>query len=288
MHTRNEVLDAILATGGVAAPPERLAKLLAYLRQIPHAALTLVVGDRDPLLVLDPAEDTLGFLFVLVARLRVEDRAGPAAFLLQRATAFARTMDCVQAWLAPEQMRALAVAMSMLADRAGQPAAPILALSAIITRHPEFSAAAARAQDAAGQQHSLTPIHAVLLKHCISARMYRRALPFISRDITVINKSAYGLTYQDFLLYHYYGGIVHAALKNFGRALEFFQLCVSAPAAPGFVSAIQIEAHRKSILVSLLATGAAPPPPLATKPAGGAGSAAAHQGALGGNNPMAK
>ncbi|KAG0245834.1 hypothetical protein BGX31_005936 [Mortierella sp. GBA43] len=64
------------------------------------------------------------------------------------------------------------------------------------------------------------------------------------------------INYKDFLLYHYYGGMIYAYLKKFDRAVEFFGLAVSAPAE--VASAIQIEAYKKYVLTSLLQYGKVP------------------------------
>jgi COP9 signalosome complex subunit 3 len=53
------------------------------------------------------------------------------------------------------------------------------------------------------------------------------------------------------LEYHYYGAIAYIGNKNFDRALEFLSLVISAPAKKS-VSAIQIEAYKKFVLVSLI------------------------------------
>ena len=40
------------------------------------------------------------------------------------------------------------------------------------------------------------------------------------------------LRYQDHLIYHYVGGIIFAALKQYADSAEFFEHCASAPVAP--------------------------------------------------------
>ncbi|XP_076682822.1 COP9 signalosome subunit 3 isoform X2 [Andrena cerasifolii] len=56
-----------------------------------------------------------------------------------------------------------------------------------------------------------------------------------------------------FLLYYYYGGMIYTALKNYDRALYFFEVCVTTPAMA--VSYIMLEAYKKYILVSLILHG---------------------------------
>ncbi|KAI9348751.1 hypothetical protein DFJ73DRAFT_834797 [Zopfochytrium polystomum] len=220
MFARNDLLDTILACGDAA---ERINKtLVPILRTANTAALTYVPSpEKDPLAILDPGSYTLSYLFILVARLRSEDRVAELSVLLQRTLAFAKSMNFSQAWIAPDQMRMLANILSLISERLGQPAMPILPLFHMILRNPSLSSGV---------------------------------------DITAIEKSGFGLIYQDFLLYHYYGGIAYIGLKDFSRALDFFHLVISAPTANA-VSLIQIEAYRKSIFVSLLVHGVVAPLP---------------------------
>lgn len=56
-----------------------------------------------------------------------------------------------------------------------------------------------------------------------------------------------------FLLYYYYGGMIYTAVKNYDRALYFFEVAVSTPAMA--MSHIMLEAYKKFILVSLIING---------------------------------
>ncbi|KXJ29960.1 COP9 signalosome complex subunit 3 [Exaiptasia diaphana] len=55
------------------------------------------------------------------------------------------------------------------------------------------------------------------------------------------------------LSYYYYGGMIYAALKNYDRALYFFEVAVTCPAMD--VSHIMLESYKKFILVSLILNG---------------------------------
>ena len=50
---------------------------------------------------------------------------------------------------------------------------------------------------------------------------------------------------RDYLLYFYYAGIVHVALKQFPEALEALLVCITLPATQ--LSAIVIEAFKKYV-----------------------------------------
>ena len=58
---------------------------------------------------------------------------------------------------------------------------------------------------------------------------------------------------KHFLLYYYYGGMIYAALKNYDRALYFFEVAITTPAMA--VSHIMLEAYKKYILISLILHG---------------------------------
>ncbi|KAF9981453.1 hypothetical protein BGZ65_003932 [Modicella reniformis] len=110
-----------------------------------------------------------------------------------------------------------------------------------------------RLQASPGQ---LTMIHPLLAKTCLLAQSFKDIVPIISNDISDVNPLHTHINYKDFLLYHYYGGMIYAYLKKFERAVEFFKLAVSAPAE--VASAIQIEAFKKYVLTSLLQYGKVP------------------------------
>lgn len=96
----------------------------------------------------------------------------------------------------------------------------------------------------------LTSIHGDLCKLCLLAKCFKPALEFLEIDVS-------GISIEDdakhFLLYFYYGGMIYTALKNYDRALYFFEVCVMTPAAA--VSHIMLEAYKKYILVSLILNG---------------------------------
>lgn len=92
-----------------------------------------------------------------------------------------------------------------------------------------------------------------LLQVCVATRHFTVALPVLSVPITHIDTSLSDLTYNDNLVYHYAGGIALGALKQWRKAEEFFEICVSAPAQ--VPAAIQLEAYKKLVLVQLIQYG---------------------------------
>ncbi|XP_076656349.1 COP9 signalosome subunit 3 [Halictus rubicundus] len=99
----------------------------------------------------------------------------------------------------------------------------------------------------------LTSIHADLCQLCLLSKCFKPALEFLDLDITGIGQEGGQFDSKYFLLYYYYGGIIYTALKNYDRALYFFEVCVTTPAVA--VSYIMLEAYKKYILVSLIMHG---------------------------------
>ncbi|KAG8199573.1 hypothetical protein JTE90_009411 [Oedothorax gibbosus] len=99
----------------------------------------------------------------------------------------------------------------------------------------------------------LTTIHAFLCQLCLLARCMKPALPFLDTDITDINKERSSYETKSFLLYYYYGGMIYTSLKNFERALYFYEVAITTPSMA--VSHIMLEAYKKYILVSLILYG---------------------------------
>jgi COP9 signalosome complex subunit 3 len=79
------------------------------------------------------------------------------------------------------------------------------------------------------------------------------ALEFLELDITEISKEGGHYDARHFLLYYYYGGMIFTSLKNYDRALYFFEVAITTPSMA--VSHIMLEAYKKYLLVSLLLHG---------------------------------
>ncbi|CAH2063281.1 unnamed protein product, partial [Iphiclides podalirius] len=100
----------------------------------------------------------------------------------------------------------------------------------------------------------LTSIHADLCQLCLLSKCMKPALEFLDTDITGIGSEMGGNNdSKHFLLYYYYGGMIYAAMKNYDRALYFFEVVVTVPAM--VVSHIMLEAYKKYILISLILHG---------------------------------
>jgi len=99
----------------------------------------------------------------------------------------------------------------------------------------------------------LTPQHAQFARACVSAKCYKAALSVLDQFVYLIDPKLSGITSEDTRLYYYYGGICYIGLKNWEKAIEFFETVISAPAV--MASAIMLEAYRKFVLASLIYKG---------------------------------
>lgn len=102
----------------------------------------------------------------------------------------------------------------------------------------------------------LTSIHADLCQLCLLAKCLKPALQFLDIDITDISRENEQYDAKHFLLYYYYGGMIYAALKNYERALYFFEVAVTTTSMA--VSHIMLEAYKKYILMALILYGKLP------------------------------
>jgi len=96
----------------------------------------------------------------------------------------------------------------------------------------------------------LTFLHPIFAKHCLLAKTYSYSKDIIENDIEDFDKQVNVL---DFLLYHYYAGMLAIGLKDYNRALNYFRRVIITPAK--VTSAVMIESYKKYVLVSILFYG---------------------------------
>jgi len=107
-----------------------------------------------------------------------------------------------------------------------------------------------------GKTGRLTAAHAPLVCICVENQMYHIIDSLVC---TVICECSPNLHPLDYLYYFYYAGMTHVALKRFDQALDHFAMCQIVPGEAS--SMIQIDAHKKYILVSLIVSGKIAPLP---------------------------
>lgn len=131
---------------------------------------------------------------------------------------------------------------------------------------------------------TFTSTHVILTRLCLLARAYSLSLPVLDKDVfffpthtdhTFLQRSepipcasheisanyitvSSGLTrsfgHREYLKYFLYGGMIYGALKEWGKALHFLTIAISAPSV-NTVSLIMVEAYKKWVLFQLLDKG---------------------------------
>jgi hypothetical protein len=106
----------------------------------------------------------------------------------------------------------------------------------------------------------LTTLHVDLLLLVLKSHSYDLIadMTFLragaSKSLLSLAPGSFPIETLDYLQFWLYFGNFHAARKDFVQAQEAYNMVLTIP-AQGAVSAIQVEAYKKMILVSLLAQG---------------------------------
>ncbi|KAG0331964.1 COP9 signalosome complex subunit 3 [Podila horticola] len=239
-HSYDEIIAKIVTCStDLTAVTKTLGPYLNDLNE--NIFLARAHGQSDPIDALSPEHHSFAYLYFLLYRCKASHGFHPA--LMEKVWAFVNTCDGEQVRHASEKALSFAEALVKIATESQQPIIAIRPLAVFIQR----------LQATPGQ---LTILHPLLAKTCLLAQACKDILPILDSDISDVDPKLTHVNYRDFLLYHYYGGMIYAYQKNFERAVEFFRLAVSAPAE--VASAIQIEAYKKMVLTNLLQNGRLP------------------------------
>lgn len=71
--------------------------------------------------------------------------------------------------------------------------------------------------------NALFPCSVPSLQLCLLAKCFKPALPFLELDMMDICKENGAYDAKHFLCYYYYGGMIYMGLKDFDRALYFYE-----------------------------------------------------------------
>ena len=203
-------------------------------------------GQVDAALELfDPEKHTLGVLAVLFAKTQFPSIGDPRQFLSQVET-LVNTCDDEQVKYARDAFVGIIHKATdiLVEQKRAMAGIPLLVLAA----------------NKAAPANHLSSVHADLCQLCLLAKCVKPALPFLDAEVKELCDEGGGtFEVKDFLRYYYYGGMIYTALKRFDRALFFFEVAVTTPAAT--ISAIMLESYKKHLLVSLLLEGKQAPFP---------------------------
>ncbi|XP_077297976.1 COP9 signalosome subunit 3 isoform X2 [Arctopsyche grandis] len=192
---------------------------------------------------LDVQQHSLGVLAVLSARYSAPHAAGSVEHntLLDQIQDFITGCSGEQVRVAPEMFCDLCHTFTNRLVETKQPIRGIELLKRAIRKIQLFDS-------------QLTSVHADLYQLCLLSKCMKPALEFLDTDVTGISSEQGGQNdSKHFLLCYYYGGMIYTAMKNYDRALYFFEVAITTPAVA--VSHIMLEAYKKYILISLILHG---------------------------------
>ncbi|MCJ1434782.1 hypothetical protein MMC27_004152 [Xylographa pallens] len=300
IEATNEVIMEALLPQLLSFPPhpqklpdheyDRQIKVLAHLLHETSSSKLVkgVAGGGDLLDILDPAINTLPYLYTLLAHLGGtpdEKQSGngllkvfhPGGQLWEKMLEFVERFDPVQIRYAGHEWRRLLEKIARVGDLSNK---PLIAITPIRTAILRLDPSAA----------CFTSNHLLLAKLCLQARAFQAALPLLDHDvfhmpsspdrvsffplpceyhetsstfITTSSGLSDKLAYRDYLMYFLYGGMIYLGLKDWTRALLFLEIVIMAPTSNA-ASMIQVEAYKKWVLVGLLLKGMPMPMPKTT------------------------
>ncbi|KXS10310.1 hypothetical protein M427DRAFT_159499 [Gonapodya prolifera JEL478] len=247
--------DELLAhiAGADYAMDKGVRHLLTQLKQATQPVLAGSTKTGDPLLLLDPAQYSLGYSYILASRLAA-DKPDLSVLLPALSTFCLQLNPHAFALGGADSLHAICRAAFRMVEKCipGRFAVLVQPFAEATRRLSSGTRPSDQFAHSADTDAVLTPFHAWLLRAAIQAKMYRQALPCVSRHVSHFDP-ALECRIQDFLSYYYYAGMVFAGLKKWPQSLDAFALAVSAPAQGA--SAIMVEAHKKYVLASLIAHG---------------------------------
>ncbi|KAJ3322612.1 hypothetical protein HDV06_002826 [Boothiomyces sp. JEL0866] len=184
----------------------------------------------DPLSIISP-EKGIAYLYILLARMRSQQVGNLVHHLIQFSLNFK-----ISTGLLKQVNQELYDLVQLVQTRLP----PDVACTAIVN-------IACRWADR--KEVPLTLASDLAVRLCLETKSYRLATSLLDMPVTYLSED-YGIDASNFLLYHYYGGMIYLGLKDYEKAIEFLSVTLYVPG--NVISQIQIEAVKKLILISLI------------------------------------
>ncbi|EMC95924.1 hypothetical protein BAUCODRAFT_509162 [Baudoinia panamericana UAMH 10762] len=267
-------------------PPENVAKLSAKkyeeevhtymkrLNQLPPTTWTKAIDKKNLLDFLNPEVNSLPYLATLRAQTDTVGKDRKAIeHLVNQCAVFFATFDPIQVRYLGSQWTELVVWLLDILPKLG------------ISDHSTVTTAMLRLDPTAG---TFTSTHLRLLRACLQAGVPSQALPILDKDIYafpvdqrkeipdellsedvelsngfITPKSGFTIKLKPEYVLEYYllGAHIYIGRRNFSRARLFLEYVVLHPSQQQTVSALQVEAYKKWVMVGLLAEGKSYPLP---------------------------
>jgi len=221
-----------------------LKKLRDFLRHEQERLKTNIHQIDGALQTLDPTANTLGVAFLLSTQCSLGVFANPASTFSYIGN-FLTVADEQQAKKASVPLNFVCKCYARMAVEDGQRSMmralkPLRCAVEKLRPNPE----------------TLTPVHAEFLRVCLKAKAYHVAASLLDQpifDIDVNGGACAQLTPQSFLCFFFYGALIRIGLKQYVDAMRLLLVVLTCPAS--CLSAIQADAYKKYVLVSLLIHG---------------------------------
>lgn len=232
---------------------------------------------QDPLTTLDPFQDSLGYLYILMAQISmyasrtksIPPQMMPGQEIWQKIVRFVSGFDPLQMRYSGKQWFPFVNTLSSLAPlgKSGGMTATHLLAQAMLRLDPSCG--------------TLTTNHLDLVRMAVESTAYDGALPVLDRDVHSLPQksgppdtfpcSDHGLSSSfitidaslteklernEVLEYYLLCAMVYIGVQDFGRAKFYLEHVLSTPTSqPGTVTGMMLEAYKKWVLVSLLVRG---------------------------------
>ncbi|PWN44005.1 hypothetical protein IE81DRAFT_321654 [Ceraceosorus guamensis] len=249
----NDDPNVIADASGTKTLAESLDRLYKKGKGEGAMQLTQPLADgRDPLSVVVYPRDTLVGLYILNARLSlIKDQQAIGAVTVY--------IDALLARAPPELLR-------MAPNRVTHLARQIATFSATL-RNPQWGLQRLlRLHSMSPYEVTvdvLTPLHAIVLYQALKTGDLGAIGALVEVPVQHVAKHPNN-RYLDALEYFYYAGLAYLKLDRLDAAANAFETCLSVPARE--VSAIQLDAYKKLILVQLMLYGKTRSPPKHVSP----------------------
>jgi COP9 signalosome complex subunit 3 len=234
-----------------------LKKLKDFLRH-EQESLKAHAGQIDQALpLLDPVQHTMGVAFLLAAQCMAGTYSNQQATFAYVGN-FLKAADEQQVKKASVPVNTVCKCYAQMAIDDGQQAM----LRSIMPLHCAIEKLRHDAE-------TLTPVHAEYLRVCLKVKAYHLGGQILDQPIFDIspsggNSTCTQMTAACFLSYFYYGALIRIGMKEYGAALQLLMVALTCPST--CLSAIQADAYKKYVLISLLVNGELPSLPVYASP----------------------
>ncbi|CAO3648186.1 unnamed protein product [Cunninghamella blakesleeana] len=196
----------------------------------------LLATDTNPLSILNPSLHAVGYFYFICAKCQVANEQNSIS-LYSALCQFIKDINVNQLTLLLPQMNRLITALEHLSNILKKDQLPLQPIYVMLEKL---------------SLNELTILHPYFLQQCLINKMYKLPLKLLKIEITQVNNN--WINIQHYLEYFYYGSLIYIGNKQYENAFDALTIVLTAPIQKA-VSAIQLEAYKRYILVSFIHYG---------------------------------